>query len=116
MAANLKARDYLHLHVTFIVYSLIALLSKLASGKTFLSAEFWMWAVLVFVSLAGYALLWQQALKAFPLVKAYANKAVVVVWNMLWATLLLRENITLENMIGSGIIIAGIVMVSGDER
>lgn len=107
-------KNYLFLHISFLVYSFVGLTSKITSGKTFLSSEFFLYALLVFGILAVYALLWQKALKAFPLVKAYSNKGVVIVWNLLWATLFMGEHITIENMIGSAIIIVGIVMVSSD--
>jgi drug/metabolite transporter (DMT)-like permease len=97
-----------------LVYSFVGLTSKITSGKPFLSSEFFLYALLVFGILVVYALLWQKALKIFPLVKAYSNKGAVIVWNLLWATLFMRERITLENMIGSAIIIVGIVLVSSD--
>ncbi len=115
MAVKNTAREYTALHISFIVYSITALLSKLAGGKPLFSADFFLFAALVFVSLAVYAFIWQKALKSFPLVKAYSNKAVVIVWNLLWASVLLGERITLENLIGSAIIMVGIVMVSGDD-
>jgi drug/metabolite transporter (DMT)-like permease len=116
LAVKNSAREYAVLHVSFIVYSVTALLSKLAGGKPLFSADFFMFAALVFASLVLYAFIWQKALKVFPLVKAYSNKAVVIIWNLLWASVLLGERITWENLIGSAIIMAGIVMVSGDDN
>lgn len=107
-------KNYTFLHISFLVYSFVGLTSKIASGKTFLSAEFFLYALFAFGILAVYAVLWQKALKVFPLVKAYSNKGAVIVWNLLWATVFLGERITIENMIGSAIIIVGIVMVSSD--
>jgi uncharacterized membrane protein len=108
------AKNYIFLHISFFLYSLVGLTSKIASGKEFLSSEFFLYAVLVFGILIVYALLWQKVLKVFSLVKAYSNKGVVIVWNLLWATLFMGEHITVENMIGSAIIVVGIVMVSSD--
>ena len=56
----------------------------------------------------------QQVLKHFTLVKAYSNKGVVVIWNLLWAVIFFQEVITIENLIGSAIIVIGIVVVSSD--
>ena len=114
MAAKNTFSQYFLLQISFFVYSFIALASKLASGQTFFSSEFFLFTGLVFVLLVLYAFIWQKALKVFPLTKAYANKAVVVVWNLLWASLILGERITLENLVGSAIIIVGIVLVSSD--
>lgn len=116
MAVKNTVREYILLHVSFVVYSVTALLSKLAGGKPLFSADFFLFAVLVFVTLVVYAFIWQKALKSFPLVKAYSNKAVVIVWNLLWASILLGERITWENIVGSAIIMVGIVVVSGDDN
>ncbi|MEI6101901.1 MAG: EamA family transporter [Eubacteriales bacterium] len=116
MTAKNTVREYGILHVSFIVYSFTALLSKLTAGKPLFSVDFIFFAALVFVSLVLYAFFWQKALKVFPLVKAYSNKSVVIVWNLLWASILLGERITWENLIGSAIIIVGIVVVSGDDN
>lgn len=114
MAAKNSVREYAILHGSFLVYSVTALLSKLAGSKPLFSADFFLFAVLVFASLVVYAFIWQKALKSFSLIRAYSNKAVVIVWNLLWASVLLGERITLENLIGSAIIMVGIVMVSAD--
>ena len=71
---------------------------------------------LVLVILFGYALVWQQLLKKLPLVTAYANKAVTVIWGLLWGTVIFKEKITLFNLLGAALIILGIyVVVKADE-
>ena len=96
------------------MYSLIGVLSKTAANQGFLSALFFLLALAVLFLLATYALIWQQVLKRFALAKAYPNKGVVVIWNLLWAAAVFRETITVENIIGSTVIVAGIVLVSAD--
>lgn len=110
------AGNYIFLHITFLIYSLSTLASKFAGSSEWFSKEFIIYTLLVFVMLIIYALLWQKVLKKFTLAKAYPNKAVVVIWNLIWAALILGETITLENIIGSAIIVIGVVVVSGDEE
>lgn len=109
-------KDYALLHCSFLIYSFVAVLSKLAALQGMFTIRFFVFAVLEVAVLGIYALLWQQCLKRFSLIKAYANKGIVVLWNLLWAAVLLHERITLGNMLGSVIIILGIVVVSSDEN
>jgi len=109
-------KKYALLHFSFLIYSFVALMSKIAGGKTFFSAEFFGFAALVFALLLVYAFLWQKVLKVFPLVTAYSNKGAVIVWNLIWASLIMGEKITAGNLAGSAIIIFGILVVSSDER
>lgn len=51
-----------------------------------------------------------------PLTTAFANKAVTIIWGMLWGVLIFRESITPAMIIGSVVIIAGIwLVVTSDE-
>ena len=64
------------------------------------------------ICLGLYALFWQQVLKRFSLITAMSNKGCVVLFNLFWAWLLFHENISVNNIIGSIVIILGIVLVS----
>ena len=59
-----------------------------------------------------YALGWQQIIKVLPLSTAFANKAITVVWGLVWGIILFNENITTGKLIGVGFIVAGIVLFS----
>lgn len=102
---------FLLLHGLLLVYSLGSLCSKWAAQSEFLSFRFFLFYGLVLLSLAVYALGWQQVLKRIPLVTAYANKAAIVVWGMLWGLLFFGEAITLRKIVGAAVIMAGIVLV-----
>lgn len=104
------------MHLSFLVYSFIGVVSKTASAQGFFTPAFFLYAFFVIALLGIYALLWQQVLKKFPLVKAYSNKGVVVIWNLLWAVIFFQESITIENLIGSAVIIFGIMVVSLDDN
>jgi len=91
------------------------LCGKAAASYPIFSFPFVGFSGLVFVVLALYALMWQQILKHFPLMTAYANKSIVLLWGMLWGKLAFHEQITWNMMLGAGIILIGIYLVHTDE-
>jgi uncharacterized membrane protein len=111
-----SAGDFFLLHVSFLIYSFVIVFSKAAAMNGWLTPYFIMFAVFELLTLGVYALLWQQVLKRFKLVAAYSSKGVVVVWNLIWAAVLFGEQITIENIIGSIFVIAGISIVSANAR
>lgn len=103
------------LHVMFMIFSLGGVASKLAAGSEFLSTAFIGYYALVLLILFVYAIVWQQMLKKLPLVTAYANKAVTVVWGLVWGRLFFNETITARKIIGALVVIAGVyIVVSSD--
>ncbi len=66
---------------------------------------------MVLVIMFCYALVWQQFLKGFDLTVAFANKAVVIVWGILFY----QEEITWNVLFGAVTIIVGIWMVAKNE-
>ena len=104
------------LHAALIIYSTSTLLSKLASSEEFPSVRFCVLYAGMIVLLGIYAVIWQQILKHLPLVFAYANKAVTVIWGMIFGYLVFSEQITPNKIIGAVIVIAGIVLFSLGER
>lgn len=109
-----KIKSLLLLHAMLLCYSLGGICSKLASKQQFLSAKFVLYYSAVIVILIVYAVAWQQILKRLPLLTAYANKAVTVIWGMIWGGLLFGESIQIRNVIGAAIIIFGVFMVVSD--
>lgn len=99
------------LHLTLLFYSISGVCSKMAAHQPFLSARFILFFGLLGVILVVYAVLWQQVLKRVPLTTAFSNKAVTVIWGMLWGVLFFKEQITWNMLLGAGIIIAGIITV-----
>ena len=65
----------------------------------------------VLLCLMLYAVLWQCVLKKFPLTTAFANKAIVVVWGIIWGWLWFEEAVTWNKVVGAAVIIAGILIV-----
>lgn len=111
-----KILPYLLMHFGFLLYSGYALLGKLASKEEFLSARFIAFYAGVFVLLALYAVLWQQVLKHFPLVTAVANKTITIVWGIIFGKLFFGEQIKLNMIIGSLIILAGIAVLCTEKE
>lgn len=109
-------KSFALLHIILFLYSLCSVFSKLASEQTFMSFYFILFYGLVLAVLGIYAVLWQQVLKKMPLTTAFSNKAVVIVWGMMWGALLFpeHEQITWYMIVGSIIIFAGVVLVVSD--
>ena len=108
---------YILLNIVLLLYSFCSVFSKIASTKEFLSIEFIFFYGLVLLTMAIYAILWQQIIKSIPLNTAYANKAVTLVWGMIWGTLIFKEQITFLNIIGALVVLLGVLlMVTGGEK
>lgn len=102
------------LQVAVILYSLAGVAGKFAAKQSFLSLRFLVLYALEIAILGIYALLWQQLIKRFDLSIAYANRAVALLWSMIWAALFFHETITLKNLTGIAVIILGAIIINGD--
>ena len=109
-------KPLLLLHAIMLLYSVSTICSKLAAGETLLSIRFiLLYSGLLFI-LFVYAILWQQVLKKMPLTTAYANKAVVIIWGLVWGSLFFGEQITVQKILGSLVIIIGVGLVVTDKN
>lgn len=113
---NAKLKTLLLLHLLLVFYSVSGILSKLASHTEFLSLHFILLYGGVLVILGGYALGWQQILKRMPLTSAFSNKAITVVWGIIWGALFFAEPVTLFKVLGAALIIGGIVLFAHADR
>lgn len=112
-----KVKSFVLLHCILLVYSVSSILSKLASKQEFLSFKFIALYGAVLFILVFYALMWQQVLKRLPLVTAYANKSVTVIWGLIWGVLFFHEAISITKILGILIIMAGVyLVVTGEEK
>ena len=107
---------YVFLHILLCVFSLSGLFSKLASGESFLSLNFCLFYGGVILILGIYAICWQQIIKRMPLSLAYANKAITVIWGMIWGIVIFKEQIKIQQIIGAVIVIIGVVLYSMENR
>lgn len=115
MKSKERIGAFVQLHLLMLVFSLYSLFAKLAAPNPVLSFRFLLFEGLAFLMLGIYAIFFQQILKKMKLTIAYSNKAVVIVWVLLWSVLFFQGTVTWGNVLGLVLIIAGIwLMVSDD--
>ena len=108
MSKNTKT--ILALNILLMFFSLGGIFSKLASKQPFLSLKFILcYGALLFIMFV-YAIGWQQIIKRLPLTMAYANRAVTIVWGIIWGLLFFNEKLNLGKVIGAVIVIAGVLL------
>lgn len=110
-----KKKYFFYLHILLVLYSVSAVFSKLGSAQPFLSTKFCIFYGIVLFLLALYTVCWQQILKHLPLTAAYANKAVTVVWGIIWGMLIFGEELTPGKTIGAVFVICGIILFATGE-
>lgn len=111
-----KIKNIVLLEIVFLIYSVSSLLSKMATQDNPTIQKIIIFYGLSLVILGVYAIIWQQILKKMPLSVAFANKGVVIIWGMIWGALIFKEKITIGMIIGSAIIIAGIIVMMTGEK
>lgn len=107
---NKRAVTLIALHLLLLVYSLSGIFSKNAAHEPFMSPMFIALYGGMLAILFIYAIGWQQILKRLSLSLAFANKAVTVVWGMVWGFFIFGESISALNLIGATLVIAGVVL------
>lgn len=116
MNTKATAWDYIKLHLNILLFSFTSIFSKAASvqlnehGLT--SVWLYVFVFLMLLNCGIYALAWQQVIKKFELSVAYANKSVYLIWGQLWAVVIFGEHLSLKNILGLVLVLAGVVVVS----
>ena len=117
MKKESNAKIYIILHLLLVAFSLNGIFSKFAASEDFLSIKFILCYGVVILILGIYAIGWQQIIKRLPLTTAFANKAITVVWGIIWGAIFFKEQITLGKIIGGVIVILGVILyVKADEE
>ena len=109
---NNKIAILLQLHGLLLLYSISEIFSKKASEEPFLSFRFCLFYFGIFAVLAVYAVGWQRIIRQIPLTQAYANKAVTVIWGMIWGVALFGEKLSVGKILGALFVISGIVIIA----
>ena len=104
--------DLLQLQSAVVVYSLSTVAANLASKHEFLSWGYILYFGLEFVILAAYALIWQQMIKKFQLSIAYANKALTLMWSMVWNFIIFHNGITPFKVVGVVLVVIGVMVMN----
>lgn len=115
MKKKVTVKDIICLQMVIVIFTVSSVIAKFASGQEFLSVKFIVFYGLEIVILGIYAILWQQAIKKIDLSIAYANKAMGVLWSMIWAVIIFHNQITLQNVIGVLLVIAGTIVLNSSE-
>lgn len=110
-----QIKDILMLQIVFFIYSINSVVAKFASAQEPFSLNFILLYGLELSVLGVYAILWQQLIKRMELSVAYSNKAVVLLWAMVFGALLFKEQITLTKVAGILLVIVGIVVLNSEE-
>lgn len=112
-----RSKVLLALHLLLALYSISGVLSKLASRHPFMSLPFVLCYGGSLAILAVYAIGWQQVIKQMPLIAAYANRAVTLIWGIVWGVLFFGEGVTPLKLLGAAIVLSGVVLfsLSGEE-
>lgn len=110
-----NAKTLAALHLLLVVYSCSGILSKMAAGFSFLSPGFIACYCGIIGLLGIYAICWQQIIKRIPLTTAYANRAVTVVWGMVWGVLVFKEALTFAQILGGVVVLLGVALFAYSE-
>lgn len=110
--------DILQIQSAVVIYSLSTVAANLASKHAFLSWKYIMFFGLEFFILGVYAIVWQQMIKKFQLSIAYANKALTLMWSMLWNFVIFSQGITPWKVVGVVLVVIGVMVMnlSGEEE
>ena len=111
-----KIRTMILLNVILMIYSLSGFFSKSAAGCSFFSPKFIVLYGIMLLILGVYAVCWQQIIKRLPLTLAYANKAVTIVWGILWGFIFFGESVSTGKLAGAGLVIMGVVLYVISDR
>ena len=113
-----KTKRLFILHLNILLFSFTGIFSKLAANSVNKNGVFYIntliFAGLILLNCGMYALFWQQNLKHFDVNIAYAHRSVYNIWSLLWSVLIFSEKITIGNVLGTVLIIAGIWVMQSE--
>lgn len=112
MKSKITIKDIIWLQFAVMIYTFSGVTAKVASDKELL------WFIVLYgveIAILGvYAILWQQIIKKFDLSIAYANKAIGIVWSMIWAVVFFHNEITWKNICGVILVVVGTIILNTD--
>lgn len=111
---KISLKQILLLQAVVMIYTTSGIFAKLASGNPFLSWKFILFYGAEICILGIYALLWQQIIKKVDLSIAYANRAMAIIWSMIWAAVIFKDTITIQNIIGVIVVLIGTMIVNSE--
>lgn len=113
-----KTKRLFILHISILIFSFTGIFSKLTANSIGQNGIFsiytYMFAALILINCGIYAIFWQQNLKHFDVNIAYAHRSVYNIWSLLWSVLIFSEKISIGNILGTLLIIAGIWLMQSE--
>ena len=97
-----------------LLFSLSSVMMKLAGTAPLFSLRSFLFYALGIALLGIYAICWQQFLKRMPLSVAYANRAMSMLWSMVFGYFLFGETIRWNMIAGTVVIASGIWLMVTD--
>ena len=116
MKKTIRIRDIVFLQLVIMFYTGSSIMAKFAAAQELFSMPFLLFYGAEIMILGIYAICWQQVIKRFELSVAYANRAMVLVWSLLWAVVIFHDRVTFKNLAGIALVIAGTVIVNKAEK
>ncbi len=116
MKQKITLKNVLILQAVIVVYTLSGVMAAIASRQKALSLRFFLFYLAELVILGIYALLWQQMIKRFELSVAYANRAMALLWSLVWSVVIFHDRVTPSHIIGVGLVILGTVIINGGQE
>lgn len=111
-----RVKILLLLSLSLVLQSFSSVFIKYAGQFETLSPEFIFYYVIAVGCLGVFAIMWQFLLELIPLTTAYLRKGILYILILIWSVILFNETVTINNIIGSIIIIAGISLHGMDEH
>ncbi len=107
-----RIKTFIGLHGLLMLYSMRGICSKRASMTEGINLEFAIYYSIIIVLLGVYAIGWQQVIKRLPLTTAFANKAITIIWGIVWGKVFFGEAVTVGKIIGAGVVMLGVILYS----
>ncbi len=99
---------------TLLVQSFSSVFVKIAGKYPVMSYRFLLYYGLAILCLGVFSIMWQFLLERIPLTTAYLRKGISYILVLIWSVLIFQEEITWNNILGSAIIITGVIINSYD--
>jgi len=93
-----------------LIYACTSIFTKLSGMQETFSLRYFIFVGCAVLVLGTYSLIWQQILKKVPVSDAYMFKGSSLIFVLLISAAIFGEGITINNVIGSLMIVSGIVL------
>lgn len=116
MKKKVTIKDIILLQAVIVIYTMSQVMAKFTALQEIFSFRFFLFYGIEFLILGIYAVFWQQLIKKFDLSVAYANRAMALLWSMLWSVLIFHEGITIKKVLGVLLVILGTFIINGEKK